>query len=223
MTPGEQWLAATWQVIRTRLPQAPARVVDVGCGPLGGFVPMLLSEAYDAIGIDPAAPDEPHYQRIEFERAQLPDQVDAVVASTSLHHVTNPADVIDRIASMLRSGGAVLVVEWAWEDFDEQTAEWCFRRLPSGDDAGWLNHRRDEWLASGERWSSYLRNWAEGEGLHSSETIVGVLDERLERRLLTHGAYFFPDLAGTTEADEQDAIAAGRIRATRIDYAGRFG
>jgi hypothetical protein len=44
------------------------------------------------------------------------------------------------------------------------------------------------------------------------------LDERLERRLLSYGPYFFADLADTSEADEQRAIDAGRIRATRIDY-----
>ncbi len=220
MTPGERWLSATWQVVRSHLPSAPARVVDVGCGPLGGFVPMLRSDGYDAIGIDPEAPDEAHYQRIQFEHAELPQQVDAVIASTSLHHVTDPAEVIDRISSALTSGGAVLVIEWAWEKFDEETANWCFKRLGPQDEAGWLHHRRDEWLASGREWPSYLRDWAEREGLHPGEALVRLLDERLERALLTHGPYFFPDLAGTTEADEQAAIDAGQIRASRIDYAG---
>ena len=41
-----------------------------------------------------------------------------------------------------------------------------------------------------------------------------------ERRYLARGPYFFPDLAGTSEEDEQAAIDAGRIRATRIDYVG---
>ncbi len=190
MTPGERWLSATWQVVRSHLPSAPARVVDVGCGPLGGFVPMLRSDGYDAIGIDPEAPDEAHYQRIQFEHAELPQQVDAVIASTSLHHV------------------------------NEETANWCFKRLGPQDEAGWLHHRRDEWLASGREWPSYLRDWAEREGLHPGEALVRLLDERLERALLTHGPYFFPDLAGTTEADEQAAIDAGQIRASRIDYAG---
>ena len=58
---------------------------------------MLRAEGYDALGIDPEAPEGAHYRRIEFERADLPRQVDAVVASTSLHHVANPAQVIDRI------------------------------------------------------------------------------------------------------------------------------
>ncbi len=220
MTPGERWLAATWTLVRTRLPAAPARVVEVGCGPLGGFVPMLRSNGYDAVGIDPQAPDEAHYRRIEFERAELPQQVDAVVASTSLHHVGNPAQVIDRITSTLTSGGTVVVVEWAWEKFDEHTAEWCFERLGPDDQAGWLPRRRDEWLASGKEWASYLRDWAEREGLHAGEVLVRLLDERLERQLLKHGPYFFPDLADTTDADEQAAIDGGEIRATRIDWVG---
>jgi SAM-dependent methyltransferase len=220
MTPGERWLAAMWPLVRTRLPTAPARVVDLGCGPLGGFVPMLRSNGYEAIGIDPEAPDQAPYQRIEFERAELPRQVDAVIASTSLHHVADPAEVIDRIVSTLRSGGAVLVLEWAWEKVDEETAHWCFKRLAPEDEAGWLHRRRAEWLASGQPWRTYLRDWAEGHGLHPGETLVRLLDERLERRLLTHGPYFFPDLARTTEAEEQAAIDAGQIRASRIDYAG---
>jgi SAM-dependent methyltransferase len=220
MTPGERWLSATWQVVRNHLPSAPARVVDVGCGPLGGFVPMLRSNGYQAIGIDPKAPDEAHYQRIEFEHAELPHQVDAVIASTSLHHVTDPAEVIDRITSALTSGGAVIVIEWAWEKFDEETAKWCFERLGQEDEAGWLHRRRDEWLASGQEWPRYFQDWAGQEGLHPGEALVRLLDERLERQLLTHGPYFFPDLAETIEADEQTAIDAGQIRASRIDYAG---
>ncbi len=175
---------------------------------------------YDAVGIDPRAPDDAHYQRIEFERAELPRQVDAVVASTSLHHVADPAQVIDRITNTLRSGGALVVVEWGWEKFDQQTAEWCFERLGPDGEAGWLHRRRDEWLASGHEWPSYVRGWAERERLHPGEVLVRLLDERLERRLLTHGPYFFADLAGTTEDDEQTAIDAGHIQPTRIDYVG---
>jgi SAM-dependent methyltransferase len=220
MTPGERWLATLWPLVRTRLPAAPARVVEVGCGPLGGFVPMLRADGYEAIGIDPQAPADAHYQRIEFERAELPQEVDAVVASTSLHHVADPARVIERITSTLTSGGVLIVVEWAWEKFDEQTAEWCFQRLGPDDEAGWLHRRRDDWLASGRDWPSYLRDWAERDGLHPGLMLLELLDERLERQLLTHGPYFFPDLVDTTEADEQTAIDAAQIQPTRIDYVG---
>jgi hypothetical protein len=36
------------------------------------------------------------------------------------------------------------------------------------------------------------------------------------------GPRFFPELAGISEEDEQAAIDAGVIRATRIDYAARL-
>jgi SAM-dependent methyltransferase len=220
MTPAECWLATLWPLVRARLPAPPARVVDIGCGPLGGFVPMLRANGYDAVGIDPQAPEEPHYQRIEFERVELFPQVDAIVASTALHHVADPAEVIDCITRALTSRGTVVIVEWAWERFDERTAEWCFSRLGRDEEAGWLHRRRDEWLASGHEWPSYLRDWAEREALHPGDALVRLLDERLERRILTHGPYFFSDLAGTTQDDEQTAIDIGDVQPTRIDYVG---
>jgi hypothetical protein len=123
--------------------------------------------------------------------------------------VTNPAEVIDRITTALTSGGAVVVVEWAWEKFDEQTAAWCFERLGPNNEEGWLHRCRDEWVASGQEWLTYLHDWAERERLHPGEVVVRLLDERLERQLLTHGPYFFPDLADTTDVEEQAAIDAG--------------
>ena len=220
MTSGERWLAAIWPLVRSHLPARPARVLDIGCGALGGFVPMLRADGYDAVGIDPRAPARPHYERTEFEHAQLPQPVDAVVASTSLHHVAAPAAVIDRIARTLRRGGTAIVIEWAWERADEHTAQWCFARLVDDEEEGWLHRRRDEWLASGQDWPSYLHGWAEREGLHAGEVIVRALDERLERQRLAYGPYFFPDLRDTTAADEQAAIDTGEIRATRIDWVG---
>lgn len=223
MTPGEQWLAATWPFVRSHLPDASGRVLELGCGPLGGHVPSLRAGGYDAIGIDPEAPEGPHYQRTTFERAELPEQVEAVVASTSLHHVADPAVVIDRIAATLMSGGTLLVIEWAWERFDAQTAEWCFERLRPDSEEGWLHRRRDEWITSHDAWQAYVQSWAEREHLHRGDTLLRLLDERFERRLLAEGPYFFPDLPGTREAEEQAAIDAEDIRATRIEYVAELG
>jgi SAM-dependent methyltransferase len=216
----EQWLAAVWPVVLGQLPAPPARVIEIGCGPLGGFVPMLRSSGYDALGIDPEAPDEEHYRRVAFEQAELVQGVDAVVASTSLHHVTDPAEVLNRITTTLASEGTLVVVEWAWEEFDEATADWCFQRLAPDEEAGWLHRRRDEWLSSGQSWGAYVRAWAEGERLHGANMLLRLLEERFQRAHLAQGPYFFPDLAQATEEDERAAIDAGQIRATRVDYVG---
>ena len=103
MTQGERWLAATWPVVRAALPDPPARVVELGCGTLGGHVPVLRAAGYDALGVDPEAPEGPEYRRVEFERLEDPPrETAAIVASASLHHVEDPGEVLDAMGRAFR-------------------------------------------------------------------------------------------------------------------------
>lgn len=221
MSAKHRWLEAMWPRVQSRLPAPPAAVLEVGCGSLGGFVPSLLAAGYTALGIDPEAPEESDYRRVEFERCELPSKVDAVVASVSLHHVADPAEVLDRIVRALRPGGTIVVIEWDWESFDEQTARWSFERLDHSADPGWLHRGYEHWRASGLPWDTYLRGWAAEHGLHSARALISELDERFERVRYDSGPYLFPELARTSEADERQAIEAGLVRALRVDYVGR--
>jgi SAM-dependent methyltransferase len=222
VTSDELWLTAMWPFVQDQLPAAPARVVEVGCGPLGGFVPRLQAAGYDATGVDPEAPEGPAYHQAEFERYELPSPVDAVVACTSLHHVGDLGEVLDLITAALLPGAPLVVVEWAMERFDELTAQWCFARLPEpGEDPGWLRRRYEAWRESGQSWGTYCRSWAEAERLHDGGDILRELRARFGSGPVSYGPYFFPDLAGVTEADEQTAIDAGQIQANRIQYVGR--
>jgi hypothetical protein len=125
-------------------------VLEIGCGPLGGFVPALGRDGYDAVGIDPEAPERPVYHRVRFEQYQAPQPVECVVACISLHHVADLGDVLDRVTAALAPDGAVVVVEWAWERFDEATARWCFARLaPPAPAAGWFAQGSGGWTTSG--------------------------------------------------------------------------
>jgi SAM-dependent methyltransferase len=152
----------------------------------------------------------------------VPDQLDAIVACTSLHHVAGLAAVLDLAAQALEPGGRAVVVEWARERFDEATARWCFARLPGpGDDPGWLARRQAEWRESGQPWDAYLESWVHTEGLHAGQEILDELDARFDCQALVYGPYFFADLAATGDADEQAAIDSGLIQANRIQYAGR--
>jgi SAM-dependent methyltransferase len=219
----ERWLGYGWPFVRAALPAPPAEVLEIGCGTVGGFVPALLRDGYAATGVDPEAPEGPAYRQAEFERYDPPRRVDAVVASTSLHHVADLDLVLDRVASALKPGGTAVVIEWASEAFDEATARWCFARLPEtgpGGEPGWLAKRRDAWLASGEPWPAFFAGWRGEEGLHDGEDVLRALDARFSRVSCGYGPYFFADLADTTEADEQAAIGAGQIRATGIRYTG---
>lgn len=220
MTPAQRWQASLWPFVRAELPPAPARVLEIGCGPLGGFVPGLVHAGYEAIGIDRNAPETPGYRRTDFEQYEAPEPVDAIVASRSLHHVGDLGDVLLRAAGALRPGGVLVVVEWAWEQLDADTAHWCFARLDAAAQPGWLQRRHAGWATSGEPWEDYFEAWAAREHLHRGDRIVAALDERFDRRSCAYGPYFFAELAGIAEGDEQASIDAGEIRATGIRYVG---
>jgi SAM-dependent methyltransferase len=180
---------------------------------------MLRSAGYDAAGVDPEAPEEPWYHRVEFERYQVSEPAQAVVACTSLHHVADVGQVLDMVGAALVPGGTLVVVEWARERFDAATAQWCFDRLPKPSGVpGWLQQRHDEWQASGLSWDGYCLAWAEDEGLHPGQEILRELDTRFDRKSLAYGPYFFADLAAVSEDEEQAAIDGGAIRANRISY-----
>jgi SAM-dependent methyltransferase len=218
----QRWLDVMWSRVRSDLPAPPAVIVEVGCGSLGGFVPMLERQGYQALGIDPQAPEGPSYRRVEFEESDVSAPVDAVVACTSLHHVAYPAVVVDRIADVLGPDGTIVVVEWDWESFDEASARWGFERIDPGDEpSGWLHGARERWLDSGLAWDDYLTGWTGEHGLHGASALVRELDRRFDRVRCDRGAYLFSDLPETSEAEELSAIEAGDIRALRIDYVGR--
>ena len=222
VTSDERWLAANWPFVYASLPVAPARVLEIGCGQRGGFVPMMQAAGYQATGVDPEAPPGPSYRQVEFERYAAPGQLDAIVACTSLHHVAGPAAVLDLAAQALAPGGRAVIVEWARERFDEATARWCFARLPGpDDDPGWLHQRQAEWRESGQPWDACLRSWVDAEGLHAGQDILDELDARFDCQAVAYGPYFFADLTGTSDTDEQAAIDSGLIQANRIQYAGR--
>jgi SAM-dependent methyltransferase len=221
------------------LPPPPNRVVEVGCGPDGGFVPALRDRGDDALGIDPVAPEGPAYRRVGVEDVADPGPVGAVVACVSLHHVADLDRVLDRVAGWLAPGGTLVVLEWAWERFDGRAAEWCFDRLPTGaaghdhqvdrddqvdhDDRApgpWLQRHRDGWRRSGRPWEEYLRSWAEADGLHTGSAIRAALDARFAGDHLADVPYFFPDLPGTSCAQEQAALDAGRLPASAFLYRG---
>jgi len=66
VTSDERWLAANWPFVRAWLPATPAQVVEVGCGLLGGFVPMMGAAGLPG---DRCRPRGPAYRQVEFERS----------------------------------------------------------------------------------------------------------------------------------------------------------
>ena len=220
------WLAAMWPFVRGQLPPPPARVIELGCGPLGGHVPALIRAGYDATGVDPEAPEGHAYRRIAFEEYRPEGPADAVVASVSLHHVEDPGVALDHATKVLRPGGVLVVAEWISENFDEATARWCFRhqlrdQADQAEAGGWLSGLYAGWAASGLGWDAFFRAWLDEHGLHPAGAIRRELDARFAVTHLSTGPYYFADLLDADPAAEQAAIDAGQIRAGCLRYAGR--
>ena len=112
-------------------------------------------------------------------------------------------------AAALRPGGAIVVLEWAWERFDEPTARWCFARLDPPRTGGRLAAAASRRVAGlGRGVARVLPGLGERSTACSrSDRILAGLDARFERTLCDYAPYFFADLA--------DGLRAGRAGGDR--------
>jgi SAM-dependent methyltransferase len=206
----------------------PARVLEVGCGK-GELAVALDRAGYSVTAIDPRAPEGLVFRRVGIEEFSEPGPFDHVVAILSLHHVADIGGALDKMAELLRAGGNLVVVEFAWDRIDVTTAEWALARLPSAPDSGkhsWperccrgrTHDRGDE--VGHKHAEAHAAEWADEEGLHTSGRILEEIRRRFAQRSFAWWPYLYPDLDDTSEADELAAIVAGEINATSFCYVG---
>ena len=96
----------------------------MGCGD-GTSTRVLRERGYRALGVDPAAPDEPGFVRAGIEELDLPGEFDAAVAIRSLHHVHDLEAGVDALADALRPEARLVVFEFAIEAVDGAALRWC--------------------------------------------------------------------------------------------------
>jgi hypothetical protein len=101
------------------LPPPPARVVEVGCGDLGGVVPALAAAGYDALGVDPVAPAGERYLQADFR--ELDGEFDAAVAGRVIHHLHPLGASLDALAAL---APLLVVDEFAWDLIDPELQAW---------------------------------------------------------------------------------------------------
>src|SRR5918992_5062423 len=131
----ERWQQRVEGFVLERIGAPPTRVREVGGGE--GDLPRLLDRAgHSVTAIDPRAPEGAIFRRLRIEEFSEPGGFDHVVAILSLHHVEDIGGALDKIVSLLRAGGTLVVVEFAWDRLDEKTVEWALARLPSAPDSG---------------------------------------------------------------------------------------
>lgn len=219
------WQREVAGFVEAHLPAPPARILEVGCGD-GWLCHHLADAAYEAQGIDPEAPDDPLLTPVGLESFDRPGSFDAVVAIVSLHHIPDLDGAVKKIAGLLAPSGRVVVVEFAWDRFDDRTALWCLDRLPPGsEDHNWLRERSEplrERRSRGEPLGAtqLFRAWAAEEGFHSSSDMNEALRRPFSERHFEWGPYLYPELDGVTADEERAAIDAGAIAPTSFRFVG---
>jgi trans-aconitate 2-methyltransferase len=136
---------------------APARLVDLGCGP--GNVTAILRERFPAaevVGVDGssamlgrARATVPlcHFQQADFFQWQPPEPVDLIFSNAALQWVDRHPTLFPRLLSFLASGGVLAVQMPAMHDEP-------LRRIPYN-------------LAESEPWAAYLHDVTSAPGILS--------------------------------------------------------
>src|SRR5215208_3442359 len=65
--PGYHGRMSLAQFVLRYLPPPPARVLEIGCGPVGDLTYAIAAAGYETAAVDPVAPEGPLFRRIPFE------------------------------------------------------------------------------------------------------------------------------------------------------------
>jgi SAM-dependent methyltransferase len=165
MTPRELPVEETLGWLRSVLPAAPARVLEVGCGRGDlalrlrevGYKVTPLDRAPDAVGLARAAGlDVVEADFLEYETG---DPFDAVLFTRSLHHIHPLRDAVEKAAALLAPGGLVIGDEFARERVDGETAAWWADSCAVLGEVGLLPEEDDPSSDPLERWNArFLRH-----------------------------------------------------------------
>jgi len=196
--------------VHAHLPPAPARVLEVGCG-RGDLARAIARAGHRVVAIDPPAPPGDLFRATSLEEFADPEPFDAVVASLALHHVADLPRALDKIVSLLRPAGRLIVNEHAVDRLDETTARWYLEKRAV--------IRPDARARSLEQ---CLHDWEEHHaGLHGYAAMRKELDRRFTERFFAWMPYLYGELAGAvTDLEERALIDAGAIQATGFRYVG---
>lgn len=129
MVPGDVALNHT-QLFLTRVLGGKGRVLEVGCG--GGQLAWRLAHlGLDVVGVDIALPAQrPSHPSLRFEKGdfyQFKDEpFDAVVFTSSLHHLFPLDGAVRRARNLLKPAGLIVVDEMDVLAPDEVTLRWYY-------------------------------------------------------------------------------------------------
>jgi SAM-dependent methyltransferase len=186
--------------VHAALPDAPARVLEVGAGD-GELAAELSASGYDLVPIDPE-PRSPAVRAVALHELDEPERsFDAAVAVVSLHHVEPLERSCRRLADVLKPGGVLVVDEFDVDSFDARAGAW------------WREHRltaHEHDHESPEELVADLRRH-----LHSLTTLLDALGQWFRFEPVQRLPYLYRwDLPDGFRSLEARMVADGELPAT---------
>jgi SAM-dependent methyltransferase len=203
------------------LPTPPARVLEIGCGPVGDLTYALAAAGYEIVAVDPVAPEGPLFRRIPFEDFTEPGPFDAVVASLSMHHIADLRRTAAAIVSLLGPGGRFILEEWDRDRLlDEVTARWYFHQRQAAAVTSLLTGD----APSPDRYEEWRSAWIADHGdLHGYTAIRDQLMAPFGELFFIWRPYLYRyGLHESLEPLERALIEEGAIQATGFRWVGEL-
>lgn len=142
------------------VPGQRLKILDVGCG--RGYLSLELArEGHDVLGIDSdqemiqqakkTMNTDPYksergplnYQVQTFSEWKDPDyKFDLIIFSRVLHHIPEPAKALGRAHRLLRIGGRIICIEYAYDRFNRCSATWFYHVRRVLEQAGWYKPKK---------------------------------------------------------------------------------
>jgi hypothetical protein len=189
-----------------QLPPPPLRILEVGCGREGGLVEPLAASGYEALGVDPHAPEGARFVQSTFQ--ELDGEWEAVIAGRVLHHVNPLGEGLDLLASF---APLLVVDEFASDRIDRAAQDWYEGQ-----------HRMLRASGTEPNGPADLDEWrVRHPGLHPHDVLLAELRARYDERVLEWVPYLSRWLGGpSSESLEQTLIDNELIPAIGYRWAG---
>ncbi len=210
--------------VRSQLPPPPARVLEVGCGS-GELALALSAGGWRVTAVDPEAPEGEPFVRAAVEELDAAEYepFDAAVMVLSLHHARDVWAVLDKVCSLLRPRGVLVVDELRKEHLaDEATAAFFYYQHISLLCAGRKGSGGGGHPPMGDSFESWFSRLSEHRAsVHGEGDVLAALEERFATRSLSYGPFLFRQgLDAEVEPLERKLIEEGGILPTGLRWVG---
>src|SRR3989442_6944562 len=138
------------------------KILEVGCGT--GFMSLELARmGHDVVGVDSSQKiiriarrtmeTDPYsktrgclrYEVADFNKwSDIPGTYDVVLFSRVLHDLPHPKNILFRACRLLKNGGRVVCLEYAYDRIDQRAATWLYQIRRALELTGWYSSHLPE-------------------------------------------------------------------------------